>query len=58
MKPRYTDSSRYPRGYTRSEATDVRATFRRIIEARKANAKEAEQKLAGEIKPRLKARTA
>ena len=29
MTPRYTDSWRYPHGYTPAEATDIRRTFAR-----------------------------
>ena len=40
MKPQFTDSDRYPYGYTKSGATDIRKTFAR---ARKAIA-EAKEK--------------
>ena len=30
MTPRYTDSWRYPHGYTPASATDIRRTFERI----------------------------
>jgi hypothetical protein len=28
--PKFTDAHRYPHGYVKSEATDIRATFRRV----------------------------
>lgn len=31
-QPRYTDSARYPHGYTPSDKTDIRETFRRATE--------------------------
>lgn len=39
MKPKFTDSARYPRGYVRSDATDVAKTFeraRRALETQRA----------------------
>ena len=56
MKARYTDQHRYPHGYTRSEATDVRETFRRARKKDAENKQEAERKVIAEIKPRLRAK--
>lgn len=40
MKPKFTDSYKYPRGYVRSESTDVAKTWaaarRRLVQAGKA----------------------
>lgn len=38
--PRYTDSHKYPTGYRKAAATDVRLTFRRERERLKAQAEQ------------------
>ena len=40
MKPKYTDEAKYPSGYTKASATDIRKTFARI---RKQQAEEAKR---------------
>lgn len=57
MKPRYTDSARYPHGYKTAVDTDVRKTFERIRKEHEAQAKqkadnerEAVEKIVGAIK--------
>ena len=39
--PRYTDAHKYPNGYRKAAATDVRSTFRRERERIKAAAEQA-----------------
>lgn len=39
--PRYTDGHKYPQGYRKAAATDVRLTFRRERERLKAAAEQA-----------------
>lgn len=46
MKPKFTDSHRFPHGYSRSEATDIRKTFERVRREREANKREAAVKVA------------
>lgn len=43
--PKWTDSDRYPRGYTPSGSTNLRATFRRVREERKARELEQQEKV-------------
>ena len=44
--PRFTDSHKYPNGYRKAAATDIRATFRRYRAEQKALAEEAERNQA------------
>lgn len=50
---RYTDSHKYPNGYRKAAATDVRATFRRIRERLKAEAEQA-AKDAAEVQEKVR----
>jgi hypothetical protein len=46
MKPKFTDAHRFPHGYVKAEATDVRKTFERVRRQREANRREAQAKVA------------
>ena len=45
MKPKFTDTARYPNGYTPASKTDIRKTFARIKANQAKNAEEVQSKV-------------